>query len=444
MNIVVSLDIGTSKVAAVAFDPEGGRNVALVSMANESRVSGLAPGIHEQDPRTIYGYCLELLKRLLDSGAFAPADVEAIALTGQMHGIVLVDSHLDPLTDLITWCDQRTVALTSSIDRGAWPADRTGCYLHPGYGGATLAILAAEGRIPGGAIALSIEDFIAARLGGAVACEPTLAASWGILDVRRGMWDDELVDRLAIPKAVLPEIRNGSRALGPLRGGLGLPSGVPVFSPVADNQASYQGACGFEGRALLLNLGTGGQISLPCGEFAFRPGLETRPLPRGGFLFVGSSLCGGRAYAILKDFFRLTLREFAGKEFGDDELYEVMNRLASAESEALAVDTRFAGTRMDPLVRGRIGEIGIDNLTPSRLSRGVVLGMVRELTDMIPRDIDRSFDRVFAGGNAVRGNPLVRRIISSELGLPCEFAANREEAATGAALAVARALHASR
>jgi sedoheptulokinase len=440
VSIVLSVDIGTSKIAAIAFDRASGENLAVASVANAATVSGLGAGLHEQDPGKIYRYCLELLGRLLSSGDFAPEDVRGIAVSCQMHGVVLVDRAIEPLTNLITWCDQRSAALAAPSLRAAWPVERTGCYLHAGYGGATLAVLAAEGRIPGGAIALGIGDFLAAKLCGVIATEPTIASSWGIMDLRRGAWDDELVARLSIPGTALPEIRSGARALGPLRVDLGQAGRVPVFSPLGDNQASYIGACGLGGRSLLLNLGTGGQISMPCGEFELRSEVETRPLPLGGYLLVGSSLCGGRSYAILKDFFKLTIREFAGIELGDGELYGAMNRLAAAAPEALRVDTRFAGTRMEPLARGAIGDIGIGDLTPSGLSRGVILGMVRELTGLIPPGMARSFDRAFAGGNAVRENPLVLQLIATELGLPCEAAANREEAATGAALVAARSL----
>jgi sedoheptulokinase len=451
MRVILSLDIGTSKIAAVAFDCLNRKNLAVLSIANAATVAGLTSGRHEQDPRAIYRDCLELLGRLLGCGEFAPGDVAALAVAGQMHGLLLVDRGLEPLGNLVTWCDQRATGLTSSLDRATWPTRRTGCYLHPGYGGATLAFLAAENRLPDGAVALSIADFVAARLCGVAATESTQAAAWGILDLRRGGWDEELVARLSIPRGVLPEIRTRSRELGTLRAGLGrdlsLPGELLVFSPLGDNQASYIGSCGLEGlagareRTLLLNLGTGGQISIPSADFAFTGELETRPMPFGGYLLVGMSLCGGRSYAILKDFFRAILREFAGQNPGDDQLYEVMNRLASAEPGTVAaVDTRFAGTRMDPSIRGSIVDIGIGDLSPAALSRGVALGMVRELTSQIPGEMLRGLDRVLAGGNAVRSNPAVQRLIAEELGLPCELAAEKEEAATGAALVAAAAM----
>jgi sedoheptulokinase len=116
-----------------------------------------------------------------------------------------------------------------------------------------------------------------------------------------------------------------------------------------------------------------------------------------------------------------------------------MYRLAAGADRELTVDTRFAGTRMTPSARGRIDDIGIDNFTPAALCRGFIRGMVRELTGMIPEDAKAEFSTVLISGNAVRKNPLAQEFITAELGLPCVPALNSEEAATGAALAAAKA-----
>jgi len=439
MSIVLSLDIGTSKIAAVAFDCETRQLVEVVTAVNSATVSGLAPGRHEQDAAPIYDICLQLLRQLIGCGAFPAAAVRTIAISGQMHGVLLVDRELRPLTNLITWCDQRASELTARINRGSWPTDRTGCFLHPGYGGATLAVWADQNAIPAGSTALTIADFVAAKLSGVIATDASHAASWGIMDIRKACWDREIIDRLGIPLAILPEIKPGLSELGKLRVDLGLASTVTVRLPLGDNQASFIGTCGLANDAMLLNLGTGGQISLPCPNFNFRPELETRPLPFGGYLLVGASLCGGRSYAHLKDFFKHTIQSFTGQTMADEALYAAMNRLAESIGAELTVDTRFAGTRMHPDARGEVSGIGINNFTPAALARGFVRGMVRELTGMVDRNTAEKFKEVLISGNAIRKNPLAQQFITEELGLPCVPADHREEAATGAALAAAHA-----
>lgn len=443
MNITLSVDVGTSKIAAIAFDGATRQSVATIAAVNSATIASLPDGKHEQEPERIFEICLELLRQLVTGGTFVPAEVRSIAVTGQMHGVLLVAPNLRPLTNLITWCDQRTAELTSSLDRSVWPIDRTGCYLHPGYGGATLAVLAHENAIPAGTKALTIADYLAAKLCGVIATDATHAASWGIMDLRRRCWDRELLDRLGIPPAVLPEIRPDLSELGRLNVDLGLPAEVTVRLPLGDNQASFIGTCGLDNDAMLLNLGTGGQISLPSPEFSRRPELETRPLPFDGYQLVGASLCGGRSYAQLKNFFKQTILAFTGHEPADSELYAEMDRLIMATEQEPVVDTRLAGTRMEPRIRGSITGIGIDNFTPAALCRGFTRGMIRELTSMIDPQMTERFRQVMVGGNAIRKNPLAQRFITEELGLPCVRTDSREEAAIGAALAAVHAMRRS-
>lgn len=439
MNIVLSLDIGTSKLAAVAADCASRRLVARESVPNPAKVEGCGEGRHEQDPEATWQTCLGLLRRLCASGAFDPRMASTLALAGQMHGVLLVDSACRPLTNLITWCDRRAETLPDAVAHETWPAERTGCFLHAGYGNATLAALAATGAIPAGARAMSIADYVAARLTGVMATDVTHAASWGLCDLHVRRWDEELVARLGLPPGLLPEIRPDLAELGFVRADLDLPPQVMVRLPIGDNQASYIGACGFDGDALLLNLGTGGQISLPIPSFACCEGMETRPMPFGGFLLVGASLCGGRAYAVLEQFFRETLTAFTGCAPSSGELYAAMDRLAAAATGELVVDTRFAGTRLDPAARGRIEGIGLENFTPGALARGVTRGMIRELAAMVPAERRGSYARVVVSGNAIRRNPLAMPFVSEAFDLPCTAAETPEEAAAGAAWAAAKA-----
>ncbi len=441
MDIILSLDIGTSKIAAVAFDCCSYENVAVVSVVNKGTISGLPEGRHEQSPEIIRGQCLELLQQLVGSNKFVGDDVKAIAISGQMHGTLLVDSELKPLTNLITWCDQRAVNLTERINGHAWPVERTGCYLRPGYGGATLALLTAENQIPRCATALTIADFIAAKLCGVAATEPTHAASWGIMNIRDNCWDREIVERLQIPHEILPAINNSSSVLGTLICDIGLSQCVRVCSPLGDNQASFIGTCGLKNDTLLLNLGTGGQISLPTGNFSVQESLETRPMPFGNFLLVGASLCGGRSFALLKDFFKETVYKFTGKKLKDEELYRIMDTMTMETEQPLIVDTRFGGTRINPLVRGSVSGIGTDNFTPGTLSLGFIHGMIKELCAMVPPERFKDFTKVMASGNAVRKSPIAQKLIAEESGLECELINSGEEAATGAAMAVARSMN---
>lgn len=439
-KVVVSLDIGTSKLCALALSCESLQPIVIHSQPNDAEIKNLPQSHHEQNPLRIRDLCLELIRNLLSERKVRANKVVGIGITGQMHGVLLVNAELQPQSNLITWRDAR---IQDSEIRNQH-SERTGCRLHLGYGGATLQWLGKNDKLPEGAIALTIADYVAAHLTEVIATEATHAASWGIFNLQKNVWDAETIDKLSISKDVLPPVNPTAKPLGNIRPALaqqlGLGKNVQVCSPLGDNQASIIGAAGFAGDAAVLNLGTGGQISIPQNDYTFVETFETRPMPFGGFILVGASLCAGYAYTCLQKFIQSTVKEFAGTELSDEDIYDRMNSIAEqarAGASGISVDTRLSGTRLNPNLRGSISGIGVENFTAANLSRGFVEGMVRELADMASDAGIKDFTRIIASGNAVRRNPVVSEAIESIFGLPCYTSYNREEAALGAAYAAA-------
>jgi len=461
-KVVLSLDIGTSNLCAMALSCDSLQPVTICSEINDAEIKNLPAGYHEQDPLCIRDLCFGLIQKLLSEKNVHREEVVGIGITGQMHGVLLVNSDLKPQSNLITWRDQRTLAgdkpgcIEKAVEAlGADIQQRTGCRLHAGYGGATLYWLSKNNELDDGTVALTIADYVAGCLTGVIATEATHAASWGIFNPQKSMWDAEVVDKLGITKDVLPEVHSTAQPLGTIQPALakqlGLGNNVQVCSPLGDNQAGIIGAAGFAGNAAVLNLGTGGQISIPQNEYKFVETFETRPMPFGlrrtqssrGFILVGASLCGGLAYTYLQKFIQATVKEYAAVELSDEDIYKRMNAIAGKIPEGasgITVDTRFSGTRLDPNLRGSISGIGVDNFTVANLARGFIEGMVRELAEMsstagVSRFI--GITRIIASGNAVRRNPVVPDVIESIFGLPCYISTNREAAARGAAYSAA-------
>ena len=444
MAIIISLDIGTSTLSALAYALDPPHALTVRTCPNTCDVPGVpAPG-HEQDPGCLLARCLDLIQSAAVDERVQADQVVGIGITGQMHGLLLVDQQARPQTNLFTWRDARALPSDSFPDLAS-ACERTGCRLRAGYGGLTLRRCLRAGGLRANALqALSIADYLAAALTGVLATEPTQAASWGILDLRGRTWDGPSLRALGIPESVLPPIRPSALPLGVLlpeaATRLGLPAGIRVCSPLGDNQASFIGAASSAADSAVLNLGTGGQISVPVATWAKRPGLETRPLPFGGYILVGASLCGGWAYAYLRRFFQAVVRDFTDSEIEDAEAYRRMNVLASRAlpgAAGLAADTRFSGTRDQPTRRGGLHGIDARNLTPPNLCRAVVEGMVRELADTYANARAPAISRILISGNAARRNPLVREVVEAAFGLPCSVAEIEEEAALGAARAAA-------
>lgn len=451
MTQILSIDIGTSSICTLAYQADTQRVLAVRSKANDAIIDGLPAAHHEQDPVRIFQICLELLAEVIADTAVDTTQVATIAVTGQMHGVVLVDEQAQAVSKLITWRDRRVpetdVCGCNDGSATGVAASVTGCHLHAGYGGTSLAWLARNGSLSGEVTALCIADYVVAQLCGVVGSEPTGAASWGIFDITKGQWHGPTIHCLGIPVSVLPNVYDSCRPVGRvhtrLAGQMGLPAEVAVCAAIGDNQASVIGAGGLNGDTAVMNLGTGGQISVPLAGPERVGDMEVRPMPFGGFIAVGASICGGWSYAYMRQFFQDVCAQIGHVEISDEQAYERMTRLAAQcrqTTDGLHIDTRFAGTRADTTVRGCISGIDTENLQTDTIARATLEGMVAELCQMVPSDVLTLTARIAAGGNAVRNNPLLVKIIEQQFARPCEVAVAAEEAATGAAIAAARGL----
>ncbi|MBI2939645.1 MAG: hypothetical protein HYY04_04335 [Chloroflexi bacterium] len=281
--------------------------------------------------------------------------------------------------------------------------------------------------------------------GGHPAADPTNAASSGLFDVQAGTWDRELVRRLGLLERLLPTVAPSGARAGVLQGdvarSIGLRGGTPVFVALGDNQASVLGSVREYEHTLIVNIGTGGQISARLEDCAFVPGLDTRPFPGGRYLLVGAGLTGGRSYAWLRDLFRAIGVAFFGAR-GDEDLYDAMTALAAAVppgADGLCCEPLFTGSRRDPSRRGAFAGVGVANATPGHLARAVLEGMVEQFhqffTSMAP--VIGETRQLVGAGNGIRRNPVLAQILSRRFSLPLHRPVTTEQAATGAAMVAA-------
>ena len=134
-----------------------------------------------------------------------------------------------------------------------------------------------------------------------------MAASWGCFDLQRQEFLYEALKHAGVDTSYLPEVRKGHFLIGKTR------DGVPVMGSIGDNQASLFGSVRDLEDTVLLNVGTGSQISFVSEEFVECGGsVELRPCTESSYILVGASLCGGRAYAMLEQFYREVSRTDSG------------------------------------------------------------------------------------------------------------------------------------
>ena len=220
--------------------------------------------------------------------------------------------------------------------------------------------------------------------------------------------------------ALFPRVTASFEVLGSYRG-------AAVCTAVGDNQASFLGSMQNPEQGILVNMGTGGQISFLCPP-------DTQPNDEID-LAVGCSLCGGRAFAALAAFFADCCKMITGEE--PPNVYAAMDSALAAQPEPLndelKVRTTLCGTRESPALRGEIQNLGLNNFTPLAMMNGFLDGMVEELLAMTKAaDCKASF--LVGSGNGLRKNLPLQKRFSAALNLPMHIPLHREEAAFGAAL----------
>ena len=448
MQIILAVDIGTTSICVLAMDAVEARILVCRSASNDSNISQLVPGRHEQSPVAIQRIVEMLLEQVIGDLRVHPSRykyIRGIAVTGQMHGVLLLDKHLQPVSNLVTWQDQRTLsgseAVLEQFADAAGSAGRCGCLLKPGYGGLTLHWLGKKNDyaalIRKGEVTMAgVTDFVVAQLCGKLVTDPTMAASWGILNIGSSAWDEQRLDSLQIPLELLPQICDSATPVATLLPGhavrWGLSDNVQVCTGLGDNQATVIATGSVLPGNCVINIGTGAQISLTGNQLSYKRGLEIRPLVQGSFIQVGSSLCGGWAYANLAKFFQSVVTQLTGTGISLEGVLNRMNVLAqnaAPDTDGLTYNLVHVKDNYKTAYEG----INTRNFTPGNLSRATVDGIIRELYYFYELAGYPEISRLFIGGNAVKFNSLFSETIVSMWKMTPVLTGLDEEAAAGAA-----------
>jgi sedoheptulokinase len=224
----------------------------------------------------------------------------------------------------------------------------------------------------------------------------------------------------------------------------GLPAGIPVMVPLGDNQASILATAKRPDEEIYLTLGTGAQLSIILSRAELAAGnwpesVEIRPYPGDRFLAVAAPLCGGQAMAWLADNINHWLHDLGFKAIPQDQLYRRIDRLAGqCPDSPLFISPSFLGERHQPQLRGEIRHLDLGNASLGNVASALARGIIANLYGMVPETIIKSRKLVIGSGNAVRRLAIMRKMIRQVFSLPLKIVANREEAATGAALFAAK------
>lgn len=430
----IGIDIGTTTISVILVDGDSTELLESRTIPHQAFLEGRLLTSRIQDPQKLVKLTEQAVRELIQKyGA-----VDSIGLTGQMHGVLYVDGQGEAVTPLYTWqdgsgneklLDGRTYAQALKAAAGTAAS---------GFGMTTHFYLQENGLLPENAVKMStISDYVGMKLCGSTkpVIAGDMAASWGCFDLRKGDFCRRELTEFGIDLKYLPELLPDHAIMGQTGGTL--PKGIPVMVSLGDNQASMIGSVQTLHDTVLLNIGTGSQVSMATAAYTDTEGsIELRPCTKDQYLLAGSGLCGGRAYAMLEQFYR----EAGGLK---REIYENMERQARAflkqygKDAAWKIRTTFSGTRSNPKERGSIRAIGVENFCPGAMTLGMLQGILEELHEMYLQMCGmtgRRGTRLVGSGNGIRKNRLMQELAEELFGMKMEIPLYKEEAAYGAAL----------
>lgn len=454
MQALLGIDLGTTGVKAALFAAEDGR--VLADAFVDYPLFHPHPGWAEQNPADWWRATQSAIRACLAAGSqqgVSPADVLGLGLSGQMHGVVLLDERQEVLRPCIIWADQR------SDEQCRWITERVGArqlieYVsNPALTGFSapklLWIRDNEPEIFARARTMLLpKDYIRFLLTGVMAMEISDAAGTCLLDVKHGSWSQEVLQAIDLHPALLPPVVPADAPSGTITPQVaaltGLREGTPVAGGGADN------ACGAVGNGVvteglaLVSVGTSGIVL----AYAGTPQVDTSgPVPRvhtfnhavpGAWYLMGVTQGAGLSLRWLRD--NIGLPERALERWTGVDAYETLEQEAasvSAGSDGLIFLPYLQGERtphLDAYARG--GWIGLTASHDRRhLVRSVMEGVAFSLKDCfaIIREQGLRLEQMRATGGGAK-SPLWRQIIADVLGVELVVTNASEGPAFGAAL----------
>jgi xylulokinase len=453
-GLCIGLDVGTSGVKAVLVAADG---AMVASAVADYPLLTPRPGWTEQEPEEWWRASCEVLRRLAPQ---APGKIEAIGLTGQMHGAVFLDGDGAVIRPAILWNDQRTAAECAEIERVVGAERLRKIAGNPALTGfqapKVLWLRHNEPQAYARVRTLLLpKDFLRFRLTSVRASDASDAAGTLLLDLAARDWSDEILAALDIPRAWLPRVHEGPEVTGHLSAegaaATGLTAGLPVIAGGGDNAAAAVGCGVVRAGTGFVSLGTSGVVFVPSATLEIDPSgalhVFCHAVP-GQYHVMGVILSAGGSLRWHRDV--IASEQGTDVNARGSEAYDEL--VAMAAEIAPGADGLFflpylAGERtphMDPFARG--GWLGLTLAHDRRhLVRALLEGVCFAIKDalILMQRLGVSPDVLYAVGGGARSQEW-RAMLASVLGVPLQRLAVEEGPAFGAALlaAVGAGVHA--
>lgn len=447
MTYYLGVDLGTGGTKTVLFDEKGS---VIAAATEEYPLYQPQNGYAEQQPQDWADAVLRTMAAVMAKSGVSGDAVKGIGLSGQMHGLVMLDRQNAVIRPAIIWCDQRTAAECAEITRLVGAERLIEITANPALTGFTASkILWVRNHEPENyakcAHILLPKDYIRFILTGEYATEVSDASGMQLLDVPNRCWSDEVLEKLGIDKALLGKVYESPEITGYLTAEAaaktGLAAGIPVVGGAGDNAAAAIGTGVAEDGKAFTTIGTSGVV------FAHSSGISIDPKGRvhtfccavpNCWHVMGVTQAAGLSLKWFRDNFCDAEKQTA-KGMGVDEYY-LMDKEAEQSpigANRLLYLPYLMGERtphLDADVRGMF--FGLSAIHSRRdMLRAVMEGVTYSLRDCL--EVFREMhievsDMMACGGGG--SSPLWRQMLADLFGCPIQTTASKEGPALGAAI----------
>ena len=447
MNYLIGIDVGTSATKTVLFDETG---TVIASASQEYPLYQPKNGWAEQNPEDWRDAVLATLTAVVSRSGAEKEDIKGIGISGQMHGLVMLDEDGGVIRPSIIWCDQRTGEevddMLELMPRERWIQITA----NPPLTGWTAAkILWVRKHEPENYARcrhiLLPKDYIRYILTGVFATEVSDASGMQLLDVPGRCWSDEVLNVLAIDKSMLGRVYESCEVTGSLLPEIaektGLAEGVKVVGGAGDNAAAAVGTGIVRDGTAFTTIGTSGVVFAHTSQVSIDPKGRVHTcccaVP-GAWHIMGVTQGAGLSLKWFKDNFCQDYIEKARAQGRD--VYDLINedvKTVPAGSDKLIYLPYLMGERtphLDPDCRGVFfGLSGVH--TKKHLLRAVMEGVSFSLCDCneILKEMGVDVTQMMACGGGGK-SPVWRQMLADLYGCTVKTVKQEEGPALGVAI----------
>jgi xylulokinase len=277
MKYAIGIDVGTSSTKSVIFNEKGD---VIYSASREYPLYQPKNGYAEQDPSDWYNACVSTIKEIISESAVSAGDIVGIGLSGQMHGLVMLDENNEVIRRSIIWCDQRTAKECEEITERVGTERLIEITANPALTGFTASkILWVRNNEPENykkcRHILLPKDYVRFKLTGVYATEVSDASGMQLLDVPNRCWSDEVLEKLDIDKSMLAKVYESPEITGYITEEMaaltGLKAGTPVVGGAGDNAAAAVGTGVVADGKAFTTIGTSGVVFAHTSDISIDP-----------------------------------------------------------------------------------------------------------------------------------------------------------------------------